>query len=216
MKSTLKKDLLLWIVILIPIVYLASLWNVLPEQVPVHWDFNGEVNRYGGKTELIFITLLPFIMYLLFMVIPKIDPKDKLKNMGNKYSGLRSVMIVFMSALAMIVIYTGKNGTFPGNMVLILIGGLFTLLGNYFKTIKANYFIGIRTPWTLENETVWKETHLLGGKLWFAGGIAIILSVIFLPENISSVVFAIITAIIIIIPVVYSYLRFRRLKGAVE
>jgi uncharacterized membrane protein len=216
MKSTFKKDLILWIVIIIPAVYLASLWNILPEKVPVHWDIHGEVNRYGGKTELLFITLLPFLMYLLFMVIPKIDPKNKLKNMGSKYSGLRSVMIVFMSALAMVVIYTGKNETFPGNMMLILIGGLFTLLGNYFKTIKANYFIGIRTPWTLENETVWKETHLLGGKLWFAGGIAIILSVIFLPENISSVVFAIITAIIIIVPVVYSYLRFRKLKGAVE
>ena len=216
MKSSFKKDLILWIVIIIPAVYLASLWNILPEKVPVHWDIHGEVNRYGGKTELLFITLLPFLMYLLFMVIPKIDPKNKLKNMGRKYSGLRSVMIVFMSALAMVVIYTGKNETFPGNMVLILIGGLFTLLGNYFKTIKANYFIGIRTPWTLENETVWKETHLLGGKLWFAGGIAIILSVIFLPENISSVVFAIITVIIIIVPVVYSYLRFRKLKGAVE
>lgn len=216
MKSTFKKDLILWIVIIIPAVYLASLWNILPEKVPVHWDIHGEVNRYGGKTELLFITLLPFLMYLLFMVIPMIDPKNKLKNMGRKYSGLRSVMIVFMSALAMVVIYTGKNETFPGNMVLILIGGLFTLLGNYFKTIKANYFIGIRTPWTLENETVWKETHLLGGKLWFAGGIAIILSVIFLPENISSVVFAIITVIIIIVPVVYSYLRFRKLKEAVE
>ncbi len=212
MKNLIKSDLLIWIVILLPLIYLAYLWGDLPDKVPVHWNIHGEVDRYGGKTELLIITFIPFIMYLLFMVFPKIDPKDKLKNMGKKYTGLRSVMIVFMSALSLIIIYIAKSGSFPGNMIIVLMGALFTLLGNYFKTIKANYFIGIRTPWTLENETVWKDTHQLGGKLWFIGGFLIMLSGIFAPREAGSVIFGVILAIMIVVPVVYSYLRFRKLK----
>ena len=67
-------------------------------------------------------------------------------------------------------------------LIFPLIGLLFAFLGNYFKTIKPNYFIGIRTPWTLENEEVWKKTHLIGGKLWFVGGLLMALTFV-LPNE---------------------------------
>jgi uncharacterized membrane protein len=213
MKKSIRSDIVLWIVIFLPLVYLAYLWSGLPDSVPVHWNFQGEVDRYGSKAELLILTFLPLIMYFLFTIIPKIDPKNRLKNMGGKYSGLRSVMIVFMSALAIMMIYTAKHEIFPGNnLMFILMGGLFTMLGNYFKTLKANYFIGIKTPWTLESETVWNDTHKLGGKLWFAGGFLIILSGIFTPPEVNSVVFGVILAIMVLVPVVYSYFRFEKLK----
>ncbi len=213
MKNFIKNDLIMWIVILAPVVYLAVLWKELPDSVPVHWNLQGEVNRYGSKTEILIITFLPFILYLLFFAFPKIDPKNKLKNMGSKYSGLRTIVIVFLAAISMMVIYTAKHEVFPGqNMMFILMGGLFTFLGNYMKTIKANYFIGIKTPWTLENETVWKDTHAMGGKLWFAGGIVIIITGIFANPKLNGIIFGIVLAIIVIIPTVYSYLRFQKLK----
>ena len=76
--------------------------------------------------------------------------------------------------------------------------------------------IRIRTPWTLENETVWKETHKLGGKMWFIGGLAVILSSLLLEKQTNFTIFIVITAIITIIPVVYSYLKFKNLKTQVK
>lgn len=214
MKTNLQKELPLIIIVLIPFVYLAYVWNSLPEKVPLHWNMEGEIDRYGEKSELILIpVLLPLLIYVLFTIIPRIDPKGKIKNMGNKYTILKSIMTIFMSALAMIIIYAALNETFYNpNYIVLLIGILFALLGNYFKTLRANYFIGIKTPWTLENETVWKETHKLAGKLWFAGGLLIVLTSILLDKKTNFTLFAVITVFITVIPVVYSYIKFQSIS----
>lgn len=214
MKTNLQKELPLIIIVLIPFVYLAYVWNSLPEKVPLHWNMEGEIDRYGEKSELILIpVLLPLLIYVLFTIIPRIDPKRKIKNMGNKYTILKSIMTIFMSALAMIIIYAALNETlYNPNYIVLLIGILFALLGNYFKTLRANYFIGIKTPWTLENETVWKETHKLAGKLWFAGGLLIVLTSILLDKKTNFTLFAVITVFITVIPVVYSYIKFQSIS----
>lgn len=208
----LKNELPLIAIVLLPFIYLAYIWNQLPEKVPMHWDINGDIDRYGDKIELLLIPfLLPFLVYVIFLVVPKIDPKKKLHKMGNKLQNLKILMTTFMSVLALFIIYSSKNQTFTNpNYIILFIGVLYIILGNYFKTIKANYFIGIRTPWTLESETVWKETHNLGGKMWFVGGILVVLSSMVLDKQANSTLFLIITAIITIIPVVYSYLLFRK------
>ncbi|HLV39232.1 SdpI family protein, partial [Xanthomarina sp.] len=156
----LKKELPLIGIVLLPFIYLAYIWNQLPEKVPMHWNIKGDIDRYGDKIELLLIPfLLPVLVYVIFLVVPKIDPKKKLHKMGNKLQNLKVLMTIFMSVLALFIIYSAKNNTFTNpNYILLLIGVLYIILGNYFKTIKANYFIGIRTPWTLESETVWKET----------------------------------------------------------
>ena len=214
MKTNLQKELPLIIIVLIPFVYLAYVWNSLPEKVPLHWNMEGEIDRYGEKSELILIpVLLPLLIYVLFTIIPRIDPKRKIKNMGNKYTILKSIMTIFMSALAMIIIYAALNETlYNPNYIVLLIGILFALLGNYFKTLRANYFIGIKTPWTLENETVWKETHKLAGKLWFAGGLLIVLTSILLDKKTNFTLFAVITVFITVVPVVYSYIKFQSIS----
>ena len=214
MKTNLQKELPLIIIVLIPFLYLAYVWNSLPEKVPLHWNIEGEIDRYGEKSDLILIpVLLPLLIYVLFTIIPKIDPKGKIKNMGNKYTILKTIMTLFMSVLSMIIIYIALNETFYNpNYIVLLIGVLFAILGNYFKTLRANYFIGIKTPWTLENETVWKETHKLAGKLWFAGGLIIVLSSILLDKKTNFTLFAIITVLITVIPVVYSYIKYRSLS----
>ncbi len=179
----------------------------------MHWNIKGEIDRYGDKIELLIIPfMLPVLTYLIFLVVPKIDPKNKIKQMGKKYDSLKWILTAFMSVLALFIIYSAKNSSFSNpNFVFILVGLLFSTLGNYFKTIKANYFIGIRTPWALENETVWKDTHKLGGVLWFWGGIGIVISGIIFSSKISFVILMSITAIISIIPIVYSYFRFKKI-----
>lgn len=214
----LKKELPLIAIVLLPFIYLGYVWNQLPAKVPVHWNIHGEIDRYGGKTELLLIPfLLPFLVYLIFLAIPKIDPKGKIDKMGNKYQSLKLLMISFMSILALFLIYSAKNQSFANpNYLLLLLGLLYVILGNYLKTIKSNYFIGIRTPWALENEEVWKETHNLGGKMWFLGGILVILSSLIFEKQINFIVFIGITAIITLVPVIYSYMVYKRLKEEVN
>ncbi len=212
MKTTVQSELPLITIILVPFIYLAYVWEKLPEKVPMHWNMEGEIDRYGDKSELILIPLLlPLLIYVLFTIIPKIDPKDKLKYMGKKYTVLKTVLTVFMSALSMMIIYAAMNESFYNpNYILLLIGVLFAILGNYFKTLRANYFIGIKTPWTLENETVWKETHKLAGKIWFIGGLMIIFGSLILDKTANTVLFVTITVTITLIPVVYSYFKYQR------
>jgi len=213
---SLKKEIPLILIVLLPFIYLAYVWEQLPKNVPMHWNLQGEITRYGSKAELILIPIfLPLLIYNIFLVAPKIDPKDQLNKMGNKFQAIKIVVTTLMSILALFIIYSAKNQSFTNpNYLFLLVGVLYIIFGNYFKTIKANYFIGIRTPWTLESETVWKETHQLGGKMWFIGGIIVVLSSLILNKENNYPVFLVITGIITVIPIVYSYIRFKKEKNS--
>lgn len=214
MKITFSKELPVIGIVLIPFAYLAIIWNTLPQQVPMHWNAAGQIDRYGDKAESLLIPfLLPLLTYLIFTLSPLIDPKGKFGKMGNKLAGLKFLVTLLMSALAVFILHSMKNGaTQDNNYIILFTGILFSIMGNYFKTIQANYFIGIRTPWTLENETVWKETHKMAGTLWFAGGLVIAALSFVLPQAAMLAVFLSITAIISVAPIVFSYLKFRKLK----
>ncbi len=118
------------IVILLPFIYLAYVWHELPARVPMHWNIHGEIDRYGNKTELILIPfILPVLIYLIFLAVPYIDPKNKIKNMGNKYQNLKILVTVFMSALAIYIIYSVKTGTVSNpNYIFILLGILYSTI----------------------------------------------------------------------------------------
>ncbi|PWH83426.1 hypothetical protein DIS18_02410 [Algibacter marinivivus] len=209
-----KREIPLIIIVLIPFIYLAYIWSSLPETVPTHWNYKGEIDDWGSKNSLILITfLLSAVTYILFTIIPLIDPKKRIQTMGNKYHNLKFLMVLFMSALAIFIIYSVKEQSITNpSLVIFAIGILFMLLGNYMKTIKANYFIGIRTPWTLENESVWKRTHKLAGKLWFVGGLAIAISSLTASKKFNSIFFISVTLLITLIPFVYSYLEYKKIR----
>jgi uncharacterized membrane protein len=214
MKSTLKKELPLIGIVLAPFVYLAIIWSTLPEKVPTHWNYKGEVDQWGDKYSLIaLLFLLPVLTYLLLSVIPRIDPKKKMGQMGGKYYQLKFILVLFMSMLAFIILYLTDNPSVSSpNLISIPIGILFIALGNYFKVIQPNYFIGIKTPWTLENKEVWKLTHILAGKLWIIGGLIIVVGSLAIDESAFIYILLTTIAIITLVPVVYSYLKFKELK----
>lgn len=211
---SLKKELPIILIILIPFIYLAFIWNVLPEQVPIHWNANGEIDGWGSKATLLIIPfILPVLNYVILSLVPKIDPKQKIEATSKKFYNIKLLLTLFMSILALFILYSSKSQSFTNpNIIIMLIGLLYVILGNYMKTIKTNYFIGIRTPWTLENDIVWKKTHKLAGKYWFIGGLLVILLGFILEPKPNMVSFIIITTIITIIPVVYSYVIFKQLK----
>lgn len=206
-----KKEFFYLLVVAVPFMYLAYIWNDLPNKVPLHWNAKGDIDRYGSKFELLLIIfMLPVFMYVVMLIIPKIDPKAQIEKMGNKYGQIKFLLTTFMSFLAVFIIYSAKTGSFTNpNYVFMFIGVLYIILGNYFKTIKPNYFIGIRTPWTLENETVWKSTHKFAGGLWFTGGAIVIVLSLLLDKLTNLYVFLLITFFITVVPVYYSYIKFQ-------
>jgi uncharacterized membrane protein len=215
MNFSLKKELPTLGIAILPLLYLGSVWNSLPETVPIHWNLEGDIDNWGSKYALIgLVFLMPILTYILMLVVPKIDPKKRIEAMGGKYDQFKFILVAFMSVLSIFIIYISKNQKLssPG-IIFVLVGILYISLGNYFKVLKQNYFIGIKTPWTLENEEVWKLTHLLAGKMWVIGGLAVVILSLILPENINFYCFMGITAIISIVPIVYSYLIYKKLKN---
>ncbi len=212
MKFNFKKELPLILITATPFLYLIYIWNSLPQKVPMHWNLQGEIDRYGSKSELWLIPLmLPLLTYLLFVLIPYIDPKGKIEKMGQKYHSLKFILTLSMSVLAIFIIYSAKSKSLTSpNYVIALIGVLYLVIGNYFKTVKPNYFIGIRTPWTLENEDIWKSTHQLAGKMWFIAGLCIVILSFILTQKINFILFILITSVITIIPILYSFLEFKK------
>jgi uncharacterized membrane protein len=137
----------------------------------MHWNAKGQIDRYGSKNELVgLLLILNLPLYFILKYAPKIDPKKKISE--SQLAGLRLVMHLFMSALALFILYSTKQAEMSSPFGIIsLVGLLFAGLGWYFTKLKPNYFIGIRTPWTLESEEVWTRTHKASAPVWMIGGI---------------------------------------------
>jgi len=209
-------ELLIWGMMLVPLAYLFIVWEQLPDRVPIHFNYKGEADDWGSKNFL--AGLILFItagVNLLLLAIPSIDPKDKIAHMGSKYHQLRLMMAFFMALLSVFIVYSAKAGSLESsNFVNVLVGALFISFGNYFQAIKPNYFIGIRTPWTLESEMVWRKTHRLGGRLWMLGGAVMCFSALIQNPEIRIILFLGTAAVVVLIPVVYSFILSRRERQA--
>jgi uncharacterized membrane protein len=218
MKKYLKEAILL-VLIITPYIYLANIWQQLPNRVPTHFNFEGTADGWSDKNFLFFIpTGLGAFIYLLMLALPYIDPKKKIAQMGEKHASLRFMLTVFFSLLSIYLLYATKEaGMKNPNLLIALIGILLAMLGNYFQAVRPNYFIGIRTPWTLESEDVWKKTHRLAGRLYVAGGVLItLLSFIINSIFALTVVFISIVVVMVLIPVVFSYTQYRKEKKIIN
>jgi uncharacterized membrane protein len=212
--KTIKQELPYLAIALLPTLYLLFVWDSIPDSVPIHWNSKGEADGFGDAYSLLYACLfIPGIIYVIMYFLPNMDPKGKIQTKTKKFKRLRIILQVFMSTIAFYVVFSALNpGKTSINHLFIILGALFAVLGNYFQTIPPNYFIGIKTAWTLDNEEVWKKTHRLGGKLWLIGGLGCIISALIIPVDSLAIVFMSITAIIVIIPVFYSYLEYKKVK----
>lgn len=213
------KESFQWAFIALPYVYLSTIWNQLPERVPTHFNMEGIANDWSNKDTLLFIPGgLGIIIYFSMLIVPFLDPKKKIQQMGDKYSTFRLMLTIFISLLATYMLYVSNAGSIKNsNMLFALLGLLFAMLGNYLQTVRQNYFIGIRTPWTLESEQVWKSTHRLAGRLWTVGGVLItILAFLINNHHLFLTIFFIIIGILSFVPYIFSYIEFRKEKNMLK
>jgi uncharacterized membrane protein len=148
--------------------------------------------------------------------IYRIDPKKHAAENKPRLKQLAFGVVIFMSALLCMIIYSSSHGNISFNIGLVLagVGLLFGFIGNYMHNMRPNYFAGFRLPWTLENEENWRKTHALAGKLWFAGGLALAIICLFLSAKAALIVFFTVMIVLTLIPAIYSYRIFVRSKRA--
>lgn len=197
----------------LPVIYLALVYNDLPQTVALHFGADMKPNRMGDKDELWITTgimcAVSLITYFLLSNVQRFDPKRRDAPPSATFNKLAAGIAVFVSALNFIIILSAKGTMALQNLLFPLIGLLFAFIGNYMHNVRPNYFAGFRLPWTLSSDENWRRTHQLAGKLWFAGGMLIALISLFLPPAVMFFVFIGLMLIMTIIPTVYSYRLFK-------
>lgn len=198
-----------------PVVYLLVIYSSLPARVPMHYNVHGAVDRYGSPSELLamilFITGISVGIYFLLRYLPVIDPKRKAQPGESNFNKMALGIVLFMAGLSTLIIYADLHpGLKMEKLTMPVVALLFAFLGNVMYNIKPNYFAGLRTPWTLEDEDTWRATHRMGGKLWFAAGLLLAIATLVLPAAIAATVFTCTVLAIVLIPAVYSYVYFKK------
>ncbi|MGE6849375.1 SdpI family protein [Bacillus tropicus] len=206
-----RKHLVAIILILITGLAWAYAWPNLPDTMAVHWGMEG-VNGYASKFNAMLLLLgIMIFTYVLLTITPKIDPKKKNYDKFSKgYMIINYSVVVLLFLVNMLVIGVGLGYDIPMNSTpLILVGLLFIVIGNYLPQCKPNYFVGIKTPWTLSNEEVWRKTHRFSGKVFVILGIIMILS-IFVPVTWKSFIMVVVIIGAVGLTMGYSYVAYKK------
>ncbi len=216
-KINAKQDWIIWLIILAPVIYSAMVWNKLPGQLPVHFGFNGQADGFASKTgALLLFPGLNILVYFALVLLPGIDPlKANYAGFEKSYRMLRISISGLFSVLFFLVMALSLNLPLGQPRYLFTVLFIFfAIFGNYMKTVRPNFFIGIRTPWTLMNAESWKKTHALTGKIWFLGGLAGFILSLFVPESWLGYGMVIFISVTITMAFAGSYLYYRKANRA--
>src|ERR1700737_128759 len=190
----------------------AVVFPRLPESMPTHFDMSGRANGWGSR--LFGAWGMPFfllMMWGLVRALPAIDPRgSNYAKFGGAYEGIIVSIMLFMLGMHIIVLRAALG--YPvaiQRVVPVGIGVLFVVMGNLLPRARPNWFVGIRTPWTLSSDRVWEKTHRLGGRLFVAGGILLVLAALAMEQWAHIVLITVVllsTATVFI----YSYVEWKR------
>jgi len=215
MKKFNRLDAAAFIIWLLPAAYLFHIYPTLPASLPIHFGIDGKPDGYGDKNDLLktiaILMITDIAIYFLLRFLPAIDPKKTASLGEGLFQKLALTVVFFLSGLGVIILVASTHqGIQINNILLPALGIMFAFIGNLMHNIKPNYFAGIRTPWTLEDPENWRETHRLASKLWFVGGIVLTVLTLILPAVASFVVFMISVAVLALVPVIYSFIYFKK------
>lgn len=211
-KEELKKDWYLLLLILAMFVVSIVVYADLPNKIPMHWNLKGEVDNYANRFWGAF--MMPIInigVLLLMLYTPVIDPsKENYASFKSSYRIIRSGLIIFFAVLHFIILaYSLGYELDIAKIVVLIVGVLFLILGNYMPRVRHNYFLGIKTPWSLANEKVWRKTQRFGGKLFLLSGIILMIS-LFFTEQTRFIILLICALGSTILSTIYSYIIYRK------
>ncbi len=207
-----KRDWPIWLLLLGLFVVGAIVYPQLPDKVPSHWNFRGEVDGYSSKFFGAFgIPLMTTGFYVLMVFIPLLDPRfENYSRFAASYNTVRRVTVGFFVLLHIVVLAAALGYDIQmGTIVQAGVSLLFVIIGNSMGRVRHNYFFGIRTPWTLADEGVWRQTHRVGGRLFVLGGFIGLVST-WLPVPFNAWGFGLGMILAGGIPMAYSYLLYKR------
>ena len=206
-----KSGIVILVIILVSFIVGIYFYPQMPEKMVSHWNAQGQVNGYMSKFWGLFF--MPFVLVglaLLFAVIPRIDPlKANIEKCRRYYDGFIILLFIFMLLIHFQAILWNLGIRISPNITLpIGLGLLFFYIGILCENVKRNWFIGIRTPWTLSSERVWEKTHQIGGKLFKIAGAVSFLGIFFKNYTFFFILVPIIFVSVYLI--FYSYFEYRR------
>ena len=202
------------------LVFSAVIYSRLPARVPIHWNINGVADDYGTRElAALFVPGLSLGLWLLFQILPKLDPltitsQDRFSYAPFLDTFRRFLNFILLSMASLHVTTLGFALGWPihiGQVMMIGIGLLFAGLGNEFGRLKRNSFAGIRVPWTLANEDVWRISHRVGGRAFVIVGLVSVLCGLIVPPETGIIVLMILVLGWVVFTMVYSYAVSRRI-----
>lgn len=202
-KENKVKLILTSIITLLPIVFGLVFWDKLPQQMPIHWGFDGEADNWSTPAFAVFA--LPLFLLVIHWICILITTRDN-KKKNSKMLAIVLWICPLVSIFANGMIYTVSLGINVDVMFVtsLVLGLLFIIIGNYLPKCQQNRTIGIRIKWTLENEENWNATHRFAGKIWVMGGLSLIVFT-FLPGFMTPDLRNLIIILLVFVPFLYSY-----------
>lgn len=194
-----------------------GLWALerLPAEVVTHWGLSGEPDGWSSRgAAVLMLPALGVALAVMFLVLPRIDPRRESHELhGPTWWLLANATLVFLAAVHAAAI--AFNLGWPVRMDMLVgigVGALFVVIGNLMTRMRPNWFMGIRTPWTLSSEAVWRKTHRVGGYTFIAAGAAMALAGA-LRSSAVGIVAIVAVGVAAIVPVAYSYFAWREETG---
>jgi uncharacterized membrane protein len=207
-----KREVINWIFILLPFIYILLVYNKLPRFAPFQLN-----NEQGIYQVILFVMGFSIIWYLIYLVKPSVVPKTAYNDNLKNFHRMRTIILGFPSLLSLTFISQKIGIPFNWSKIAFIMGMVFmAAIGNLYPTIKYNFFIGIKNSWTQSNELIWNKTHSFAGKVFFWGGLTGALygilfnvnPVPYMPVIYVGYVFALGFA-----PKIYSYMIYRQMKS---
>lgn len=176
MKLSRRPFIIAALISIVSLILIAIVFPRLPSPMPVHWNWRGDVDGWGPRWTIFLLGLMPLALLVLFRIVPKIDPRgDSYEKHERAYQVLVLAVPMLLVAVTWLAIAVALGVPIRIELfVPLLVGLLFILIGNFMPQIRFNYSFGIRLPWTLASEEVWRRTHRLGGYIFIALGIVFI------------------------------------------
>lgn len=179
MKFQWRREWPLWLVIAFMFGQSLANWNSVPDRIPVHWGLDGQVDRYGGRLEgLLVLPIVAVVIYFVTLLVPRIDPgRANYESFAHTFTTLRLAGLAVLGSFHAVALLSARGHRIDIETVYpLFLGALFIVIGNVLGKIRPNWFVGIRTPWTLSSKLSWSRTHRVGGWVFVVVGLMTMVS----------------------------------------